>query len=120
MKFYAYFREDGTVDYAHSFEALKPHTEEEIYEKVKECNDREGREAFVVFEAEGKLEEVINYLLGDKGYKRYADLDKLDTSINELSSDIRSIYDDAFSMNESIERIEKMFDEFKEKFENFK
>ena len=60
--------------------------------------------------------EVIDFLTGDNKYKRYADMDELDSSMQELSADINNIHDDVWNMREGMEHIEEMFKKFKEKY----
>ena len=85
MTIYGYFNEDGSVCNVHLLDD----------EKIKEA------------------EENILFLIGEKKYKVYADIDDLDDTLNEVGSDIRALHDDAFEMSERLERIEKMFEKFK-------
>ena len=64
------------------------------------------------------MENVVLFLLGDKQYKVYSDMEDLDDSINDLGARIGSISEDVFDMRESFEHIEKMFKEFKDKLPN--
>lgn len=63
------------------------------------------------------MEETITYLMGEKKYKRYADLDDVDDTMNELSASINSLHDDAFDMAQAMERLEKEFEKIKKQFE---
>lgn len=113
MKIYAFFRTDGTVS---SVRIVPPEHEDGIEEKIKTFNQNCKYEAYVLYDVPEKMEEVITFFLGEKGYKVYSDLDDLDNTLNEVGSDIRSLHDDAFEMSERIERIEKMFEDFKKHF----
>ena len=118
MKIYVYYEEDGRVGYVRLLEPEKGHTIQDYYDKAKEYNGQLKREAYVIFDIEDeKLGEAILYLLGEKKYKRYADIDDLDDSINSIRSEVVDLYDTAFDMNQSIERIEKLFEKVKESFE---
>lgn len=88
----------------------------DVDEKIKKSNEQIGYEAYKAFDIPKELEETILYLLGEKGYKVYSDLDDLDNTLNEVGSDIRALHDDAFEMSERIEKIEKMFEDFKKHF----
>lgn len=102
-----------------SFDWYKEHKnwpEEKIVEAVaKSNNDDNCQSSFVIWETDGVIGNLVEFLLGDKKYKIYADIDDLDDSINELSSDLGSMHDDIFHMARSMENIENMFKEFKEK-----
>lgn len=110
MTIYSYFNEDGSVCNVHLIEDEKV---KEAEEKAKEYNVKLGREAYRIFTIPEGMEDVILFLLGEKRYKVYADIDDLDDTLNEVGSDIRALHDDAFEMSERLERIEKMFEKFK-------
>lgn len=113
MRIYSYFNEDGSVCNVHLLDDEKI---KEAEERAKEFNKNLGREAYRIFTIPEGMEETITYLMGEKKYKRYADLDDLDNTLNEVGSDIRGLHDDAFEMTERLERIEKMFESFKKEF----
>ena len=113
MTIYSYFNEDGSVCNVHLIEDEKV---KEAEEKAKEYNVKLGREAYRIFTIPDGMEDVILFLLGEKRYKVYADIDDLDDTLNEVGSDIRGLHDDAFEMTERLERIEKMFEKFKKEF----
>ena len=69
-----------------------------------------------VIELPDKMTEVITFLLGEKHYKRYSDMDDLDSTMNELSADISNIHDDVWNMRNKMDYIEEMFKKFKEKY----
>ena len=117
MKIYTYFEEDGRVGYVRVIDGDEKHTEQEYVDKAKKLNENLKREAYVIFDIEDpRLVETILYLLGEKKYKSYADLDDLDTTLNEVSSDIQSLHNDAFEMYEIMEAIKRMFEGFKNKY----
>lgn len=117
MKIYTYFEEDGRVGYVRVIDGDEKHTEQEYVDKAKKLNENLKREAYVIFDIEDpRLVETILYLLGEKKYKSYADLDDLDTTLNEVSGDIQSLHNDAFEMYERMEAIERMFEDFKNKY----
>jgi hypothetical protein len=113
MKIYSYFNEDGSVCNVHLLDDEK---NKDAEEKAKEYNKKLGREAYRIFTIPDGMEEVILFLIGEKKYKVYADIDDLDDTLNEVGSDIRGLHDDAFEMTERLERIEKMFEKFKKEF----
>ena len=113
MKIYSYFNEDGSVQNVHLLDDEKI---KEAEEKAKEYNKNLKREAYRIFSIPEGMEETITYLLGKKKYKRYADIDDLDDTLNEVGSDIRGLHDDTFEMVERLEHIEKMFEKFKKEF----
>ena len=93
----------------------KGKTDEEIEQSVEKYNAAGGCTCQII-ELSDEMEEVIIFLTGDNKYKRYADMDDLDSSMQELSADINNIHDDVWNMRENMEHIEEMFKEFKEKY----
>lgn len=93
----------------------KGKTDEEIEQSVEKYNASGGCTCQII-ELPDEMEEVIIFLTGEKKYKRYADMDDLDSSMQELSADINNIHDDVWNMRENMEHIEEMFKEFKEKY----
>lgn len=107
------------IQWVKSFDWYKEHknwSEEKIVEAVaKSNNDDNCQSSFAIWETDGVIGNLVEFLLGDKKYKIYADIDDLDDSINELSCDLGSMHDDIFHMSQSMSNIEDMFKEFKEK-----
>lgn len=66
-------------------------------------------------EFDSKLDDVVNFIFGEKQFRIYSDIDDLDDSINELSTDLSTIQNGIFDMSRNMEHIETMFNEFKEK-----
>ena len=93
----------------------KGKTDEEIEQSVEKYNASGGCTCQII-ELPDEMEEVIIFLTGDNKYKRYADMDDLDSSMQELSADINNIHDDVWNMRENMEHIEEMFKKFKEKY----
>ena len=93
----------------------KGKTDEEIEQSVEKYNASGGCTCQII-ELPDEMEEVIIFLTGEKKYKRYADMDDLDSSMQELRADINNIHDDVWNMRENMEHIEEMFKEFKEKY----
>lgn len=93
----------------------KGKTDEEIEQSVEKYNASGGCTCQII-ELPDEMEEVIVFLTGEKKYKRYADMDDLDSSMQELSADINNIHDDVWNMRENMEHIEEMFKKFKEKY----
>jgi hypothetical protein len=110
---------NNKIQWVKSFDWYKEHkkwSEEKIVEAVaKSNNDDKCQSFFAIWEANGTIGNLVEFLLGDKKYKIYADIDVLDDSINELSCYLDSMHDDIFHMSQSMENIENMFKEFKEK-----
>ena len=113
MRIYGYFNEDGSVCNVH---LLNDEKIKEAEEKAKEYNKQLGRDAYRIFTIPDGMEEIILFLIGEKKYKVYADIDDLDDTLNNVGSDIRDLHDDAFEMSERLERIEKMFEKFKKQY----
>lgn len=110
---------NSKIQWVKSFDWYKEHknwSEEKIVEAVSKANQQEeGTTSYKIWEMTGISGNLVEFLLGDKKYKIYADIDDLDDSINELSCDLGSMHDDIFHMSQSMSNIEDMFKEFKEK-----
>ena len=119
-------REDGRIHYVKSFdyylskkiENIK--AEEDVLRAATDANKHSGYEAFKVIEVEGDLAEVMTFLLGEKKYKAYSDIDGLEDSIDELSCSASQLYDAAFDLNEEADRIRRDLKELKELFKTLK
>lgn len=93
-------------------------TDEEIEKSVNDYNNASNRIACQIIELPDEMEEVVTFLLGEKQYRRYSDMDDLDSTMNELSADIENIHDDVWNMRNKMDNIEEMFKKFKEKYVN--
>ena len=93
-------------------------TDEEIEKSVNDYNNASNRVACQIIELPDEMEEVVTFLLGEKQYRRYSDMDDLDSTMNELSADIENIHDDVWNMRNKMDNIEEMFKKFKEKYVN--
>lgn len=91
-------------------------TDEEIEKSVNDYNNASDSVACQIIELPDEMEEVITFLLGEKQYRRYSDMDDLDSTMNELSADIENIHDDVWNMRNKMDNIEEMFKKFKEKY----
>ena len=89
----------------------------EVIEKcIADYNSSSDSVECKVIELPDEMTEVIMFLLGEKHYKRYSDMDDLDSTMNELSADISNIHDDVWNMRNKMDYIEEMFKKFKEKY----
>ena len=89
----------------------------EVIEKcIADYNSSSDSVECKVIELPDEMTEVITFLLGEKHYKRYSDMDDLDSTMNELSADISNIHDDIWNMRNKMDYIEDMFKKFKEKY----
>lgn len=116
MKVVVCLDDNNKIQWVKSFDWYKEHknwSEEKIVEAVaKSNNDDNCQSSFAIWETDGVIGNLVEFLLGDKKYKIYADIDDLDDSINELSCDLSSIRDDIYHMSNSMENIEEMFKNF--------
>lgn len=89
----------------------------EVIEKcIADYNNSSDSVECKVIELPDEMTEVITFLLGEKHYKRYSDMDDLDSTMNELSADISNIHDDVWNMRNKMDYIEELFKKFKEKY----
>ena len=122
MKIVAFYNTNGNIKTIRTLESLMKlnggHTEDEVIKSIAGHNEAYGYEYAKMIYVPDELDNVILFLLGDKQYKVYSDMENLDDSINKLNARIGSISEDVFDMRESFEHIEKMFKEFKDKLPN--
>ena len=91
-------------------------TDEEIEKSINDYNNASDSVACQIIGLPDEMEEVVTFLLGEKKYRRYSDMDDLDSTMNELSADIENIHDDVWNMRNKMDNIEEMFKKFKEKY----
>jgi uncharacterized Ntn-hydrolase superfamily protein len=117
MKVVVCLNAKNKIQFVKSFDWYKEHknwTDEKIVEAVAKSNqDNKNESIFAIWEVDGDIGHLVEFLLGDKKYKIYSDIDDLDDSINELNKDLSSISDDIYHMSNSMENIEEMFRKFK-------
>ena len=70
---------------------------------------------FDIINAPKELENLVTFLIGEKKYRIYSDIDDLDDSINKLSGELSSIQEDVYHLTSVMDRIEEKFTSIKEK-----
>jgi len=113
MKIYTYTTEEGELRSIRFFDKSLV-TDEEIADKVKSANEKAGREAYKLFDVSENMEEIILFLLGEKHYKRYADIDDLEETMETLDNNIYGLSCDISDIADQMERIKRTFNEIKE------
>ena len=131
MKIIVYYRNRTFTDYETGLDETKKaiwrvdlydrfiesgKTPEVIEKCIADYNSSSDSVECKVIELPDEMTEVITFLLGEKHYKRYSDMDDLDSTMNELSADISNIHDDVWNMRNKMDYIEEMFKKFKEKY----
>jgi len=113
MRIYSYFVEDDIVGGVYIIDEEK---HKDADERVAQLNKECGREAYRIFDIPEGMEQTILYLLGRDKYKRYSDMDDLESSMRELSSSVDSLHEDTYDISQAMSRLEKEFEEFKKNF----
>lgn len=113
MRIYSYFVEDDIVGGVYIIDEEK---HKDADERVAQLNKECGREAYRIFDIPEGMEQTILYLFGGEKYKRYSDMDDLDSSMRELSSSVDSLHEDTYDISQAMSRLEKEFEEFKKTF----
>jgi len=113
MRIYSYFVEDDIVGGVYIIDEEK---HKDADERVAKLNKECGREAYRIFDIPEGMEQTILYMLGVDKYKRYSDMDDLDSSMRELSSSVDSLHEDTYDISQAMSRLEKEFEEFKKNF----
>lgn len=117
MKIYTYSLEDGRIYSVRSCEDTKM-TDQELIDRVNELNEKEGREAYKLFDVPEGMEEVFRFFFGEKKYKRYADMDDIDNSINDLGENVKDAYYTISDLMEGFNWMKEEFKKFKENLQN--
>lgn len=81
----------------------KGKTEADVDKTVQERNKECGWDLFRTFEVSDEMEAVFRFMLGEKEYKRFADITDLYEKLKEIKDNVDSIREDAYSMNECLE-----------------
>ena len=118
MKIYAYYLEDGRIYSVRSCEDSKLTDQELVAISSSIVSLFSNEEAYKLFDIPEGMEEVFRFFFGEKKYKRYADMDDLDDSINELQSQVVDAYDTIYDINHSMEYLKEEFEKLKEKLTN--
>lgn len=117
-RFYAFFEEDGTVTSVRRLEATDKYTVEGLIKKAREFNEKAGREAYFLFDADDKLEEVMYFLLGENGYKIHRDIDDLDNDVNELDNSVKNAYETLYDLQSGMDYLKEQFEKIKNNLTN--
>lgn len=93
----------------------KGKTEADIDKAVEERNKECGWELFRTFEVSDEMEAVFRFMLGEKEYKRLADITALYEKLKDIKDDVDSMRDDTYQMSEylesTIKNVEKLVPE---------
>lgn len=93
----------------------KGKTEADIDKGVEERNKEYGWELFRTFEVSDEMEAVFRFMLGEKEYKRLADITALYEKLKDIKDDVDSMRDDTYQMSEylesTIKNVEKLVPE---------
>lgn len=93
----------------------KGKTEADIDKVVEERNKECGWELFRTFEVSDEMEAVFRFMLGEKEYKRLADITALYEKLKDIKDDVDSMRDETYQMREylesTIKNVEKLVPE---------
>ena len=107
MKLYiTYDREERTViRYVQTLDYFieQGKTEEEIDALVTKHNEEMGLENIHPVEIDKGLNPLIEFLIGEKGYKSYRKITSVYNKLREIQDDLESMRTDTFEMSEWVE-----------------
>ncbi len=89
--------------------------EKDVTDANAEAVEKNYSITFDIVNVPKELENLVTFLIGEKNYKLYSDIDDLDDSINELSGELSSIQGDVYHLTSVMDRIEEKFSTIKEK-----
>jgi len=116
MKIYCHIDENGNIISVQSCDILSI-PEQAVIERINEVNARNDRDVYKIFDIPKELEETICFLLGERKYKTYKDIDNLENAVADFSAEVSNLYNEAYDLNCGFERIEKMFKEMQKNVE---
>lgn len=90
------------------------HIEKDVTDANAEAVEKNYSITFDIVNVPKELENLVTFLIGEKNYKLYSDIDDLDDSINELSGELSSIQGDVYRLTNAMDRIEEKFSSIKE------
>lgn len=114
MKIVETYNREGHISCIHSFYYYQSRgkSEEEIINAINETNEKYGRICNVIKEVPDELEETFLFLLGEKHYKHYSDIedlvntiDDLKSYVNDVSNSLSEIEDDMYRIQDKVETI---------------
>lgn len=89
--------------------------EKDVTDANAEAVEKNYDITFDIINAPKELENLVTFLIGEKKYRIYSDIDDLDDSINKLSGELSSIQEDVYHLTSVMDRIEEKFTSIKEK-----
>lgn len=112
---------EGTVCRVGSLNQLmkankKLKTEDDVFNAIDSSNKERGYECYSVIEVIDDVEEVISFLIGEKGYKTTYDIEDMCDRLEEVSDAVENVSDDVRDIEEAVNTIKSMVDKFKEKY----
>lgn len=89
--------------------------EKDVTDANAEAVEKNYDITFDIINVPKELENLVTFLIGEKKYRIYSDIDDLDDSINKLSGELSSIDADVYHLTSVMDRIEEKFTSIKEK-----
>lgn len=93
-------------------------SEAEVISCLDENNLASGYERFVVLEVPSEMEEVFNFILGEKQYKTTWDIEDLCDRADEVKGMIESVSSDVYDIEQTINKISDIVSKLKEDVSN--
>ena len=111
MKIVQTYNQEGHICSMHSFYYYESRgkSEEEIIEAVNKSNEeykeKYKRGCHEIKEVPDELEETFLFLLGEKHYKHYSDIEDLVNTIDDLKSYINDVSNSMSDIEDNMDRI---------------
>ena len=93
-------------------------SESEVISCLGEENFAVGYKRFVVLEVPSEMEEVFNFILGEKQYKTTWDIEDLCDRADEVKGMIESVSSDVYDIEQTINKISDIVSKLKEDVSN--
>ena len=112
---------EGTVCRVGSLNQLmkankKLKTEDEVFSAIENSNKECGYECYSVIEVTDDVEEVISFLIGEKGYKTTYDIEDMCDRLDGVSDAVEDVSYDLKDIEDAVNTIKSLVDKFKEKY----
>lgn len=90
--------------------------ENAIMEQCRSLNTEKGFDEWVCvhlnYPGNKEIEQIFDFLLGEKKYKQYADLDQVYDKLLTVENYVESVHSDIFDASESVEKARKLLENY--------
>ena len=96
------YAQDGMITRIQADSQYPGKTKEELYAAMNLQNSKHPYKVFDIFEVPSELSECLNFLMGEEGYRSYADMENLYWAVKSLKDEQKTIEESFSQLTESI------------------